>query len=102
MPDVSVAGTEPPKLKRPPADEAALETPEAAIERSIDYTPNQLQAIQTLDRNLQLIACAGSGKTQVVSERVVEILRERKVEPRNIVAFTFTERAGAELKDRIT
>lgn len=72
--------------------------------RPISYTPNQLLAIRTIDHNLQIIACAGSGKTQVVSERVVEILREKGpsgIQPRNIVAFTFTERAGAELKDRI-
>lgn len=69
---------------------------------ALAYTPNQQLAIGTVDENLQIIACAGSGKTQVVSERVVEILRKKKVEPRNIVAFTFTERAGAELKDRIT
>lgn len=70
----------------------------------LSYTPNQLLAIRTIDPNLQIVACAGSGKTQVVSERVVEILREKAahgIQPRNIVAFTFTDRAGAELKDRI-
>lgn len=68
------------------------------------YTENQRRAITTIDRNLQIVACAGSGKTQVVSERVVEILRRGARDgtlPRNIVAFTFTDRAGAELKDRI-
>jgi len=64
------------------------------------YTSAQLRAIQTIDNNLQIIACAGSGKTQVISRRIVEILR-RGVQPGTIVAFTFTERAAAELKDRI-
>lgn len=83
-------------------EQTAPENGNAAV--PISYTPNQLLAIRTIDRNLQIIACAGSGKTQVVSERVVQILREKGssgIEPRNIVAFTFTERAGAELKDRI-
>ena len=69
------------------------------------YTPNQLTAIQEIDSNLQIIACAGSGKTQVISARIVEILKRKKhggIKPENIVAFTFTEKAAAELKDRIS
>lgn len=69
-----------------------------------NYTPAQVAAIQEVERNLQIIACAGSGKTQVISARVVEILkrgRGRGVKPENIVAFTFTDKAAAELKDRI-
>ena len=57
-----------------------------------------------MDRNLQLIACAGSGKTEVVARRVVHLLtpgRPGTLEPRNIVAFTFTDKAAAELKERI-
>lgn len=70
----------------------------------MDYTQSQLRAISTIDRNLQIIACAGSGKTQVISHRVVKILELKKaagVRPENIVAFTFTEKAAGELKDRI-
>lgn len=66
----------------------------------MQYTPSQLEAIQTTDRNLQIIACAGSGKTQVISARIVEILK-KGVAPSGIVAFTFTEKAAGELKDRI-
>ncbi len=65
------------------------------------YTPAQDAAIGCLDRTLQIIACAGSGKTQVISQRIAALLRQDGVEPRNIVAFTFTEKAAAELKDRI-
>lgn len=70
----------------------------------MEYTPDQVRAIETIDRNLQIIACAGSGKTQVISERIVNILRTRAgdgVTPASIVAFTFTDKAAAELKDRI-
>lgn len=66
----------------------------------MDYTPAQRQAIETIDRNLQIIACAGSGKTQVISARIVRIL-QRGVPPSAVVAFTFTEKAAGELKDRI-
>jgi DNA helicase-2/ATP-dependent DNA helicase PcrA len=70
----------------------------------VDYTKSQRQAFQTIDRNLQIIACAGSGKTQVISQRIIEILRSKRdsgIKPANIVAFTFTEKAAGELKDRI-
>jgi len=50
---------------------------------------------------MQLIACAGAGKTQRVAERVVDQLALPDVATENVVAFTFNERAAAELKDRI-
>ena len=65
------------------------------------YTPAQAEAIACLDEPLQIIACAGSGKTQVISQRIASILSLPGVEPRNVVAFTFTEKAAAELQDRI-
>ncbi|MDA8164489.1 MAG: UvrD-helicase domain-containing protein, partial [Desulfobacteraceae bacterium] len=70
----------------------------------MDYTHHQQEAIDHLDGNLQIIACAGSGKTQVISQRIINILQEKGpdgVTPANIVAFTFTDKAAAELKDRI-
>src|SRR6476660_8792241 len=65
------------------------------------YTPAQTAAIACIDEPLQIIACAGSGKTQVSSQRIAAILAQPGVEPRNIIAFTFTEKAAAELKERI-
>ena len=65
------------------------------------YTDAQAEAIATLDEPLQIIACAGSGKTQVISQRVSNILALPWVEPRNVVAFTFTDKSAAELKERI-
>jgi DNA helicase-2/ATP-dependent DNA helicase PcrA len=70
------------------------------------FTPRQQDAIAHIAGNLQLIACAGSGKTEVVAQRVVNLLRPVTAggagcDPENIVAFTFTEKASAELKERI-
>src|SRR4051794_16103844 len=65
------------------------------------YTTAQQDAIACLDEPLQIIACAGSGKTQVISQRIASILSHPGVEPRNVIAFTFTEKAAAELKERI-
>lgn len=67
-------------------------------------TESQRQAVEHDGRNLQLIACAGSGKTEVVARRVVHLLtpgRPGALQPRNIIAFTFTDKAAAELKERI-
>ncbi|WP_217996482.1 UvrD-helicase domain-containing protein [Piscicoccus intestinalis] len=66
-----------------------------------NYTAAQEAAIACVDKPLQIIACAGSGKTQVISQRIANLLRSGAAEPRNIVAFTFTEKAAAELKDRV-
>jgi DNA helicase-2/ATP-dependent DNA helicase PcrA len=65
------------------------------------YTRAQQAAIACLDKPLQIIACAGSGKTQVISQRIAKILAQPGVQPRNVVAFTFTEKAAAELKERV-
>jgi len=67
----------------------------------MNYTQPQIDAVNTIDRNLQIIACAGSGKTQVISARIVEILKRDLAKPANIIAFSFTEKAAGELKDRI-
>ena len=67
-------------------------------------TSDQLEAIHHEGTNLQLIACAGSGKTEVVARRIAALLdpgRRSPFEPANIVAFTFTEKAAGELKQRI-
>ena len=59
-----------------------------------------LKAVKHRGTHLQIIASAGSGKTEVVSQRVADLLAEG-VRPDGIVAFTFTERAASELKERI-
>jgi len=68
------------------------------------FTNEQKKAIGHTKGHLQLIACAGSGKTEVVARRIANLLRTGKskaVLPGNIIAFTFTEKAAAELKERI-
>ena len=54
-----------------------------------------------LTGNLQIIACAGSGKTEFVSERIAYQIYKGLARPEQIVAFTFTEKAAEELKFRI-
>ena len=72
----------------------------------MELTASQLDAIAHRDGHLQLIACAGSGKTEVVARRVARLLAPppdgaAPVAPRDVVAFTFTDKAAGELKERI-
>ena len=64
------------------------------------FTDSQIAAINHKDGNLQLIACAGSGKTEVVARRVANLLKKGLIS-RNIIAFTFKDKVAAELKERI-
>ena len=56
---------------------------------------------ELLKGNLQIIACAGSGKTEFVSERIAYMIYKNIAKPDQIVAFTFTEKAAEELKFRV-
>ena len=67
-------------------------------------TPPQLEgdalkAVCHRGSHLQIIASAGSGKTEVVSQRVAALI-QAGADPQSIVAFTFTEKAAKELKRR--
>ena len=66
----------------------------------MNFIPTQLQAIGHYQENLQLISCAGSGKTEVVVRRVANLLKNG-LTPRHIVVFTFINKAAAELKEHI-
>ncbi|MDQ0778391.1 superfamily I DNA/RNA helicase [Streptomyces aurantiacus] len=68
---------------------------------TMKFTDAQRAAIQTYDDNLLIVACAGSGKTEVISQRIAGLIGQPDVLPRNIVAFTFTEKAAGELKERV-
>ena len=54
-----------------------------------------------LDRNILLIAPAGTGKTEAISERIVNIIRNNKAKPNEILCITFTNKACKEMKERI-
>ena len=60
-----------------------------------------LGAVNHRGSHLQIIAAAGSGKTEVVSQRIVNLVADG-VASREIVGFTFTEKAAEELKQRVS
>lgn len=59
-----------------------------------------LRASESRASHIQLIASAGAGKTETISQRVAKLVRDG-VDPSTIVAFTFTVKAAEELKERI-
>ena len=66
----------------------------------MQLTPSQQQAL-AIDRHICVTAGAGSGKTTVLVDRYLKILRESNTKPQEIVAITFTEKAAAEMKERV-
>lgn len=65
------------------------------------YTEEQRVAVESLDLSTVLTAGAGSGKTRVLVGRYVNILSKRMADVPEILAVTFTEKAAAEMNDRI-
>ncbi len=65
------------------------------------FTDNQLQAINERDKNILVSAAAGSGKTTVLAERIVNKIINDKVDIDRLLVVTFTKDAAEEMKERI-
>lgn len=63
--------------------------------------PQQLIGATFIDENLRIIAGAGSGKTRVVTYRIAYLIEDLGIDPRRILAITFTNKAANEMKERI-
>lgn len=67
-----------------------------------EFTPDQKKAIETLGKDIIVTAAAGSGKTAVLSERVLNIILNEDTDVTDFLIVTFTNAAAAEMKSRIS
>ena len=62
----------------------------------------QKKAVTQLDGPLLIVAGAGSGKTKVLTSRIVNLIKEKKAFPNQILAVTFTNKAAKEMQSRVS
>jgi DNA helicase-2/ATP-dependent DNA helicase PcrA len=81
-----------------PGLEALSALSDASLE---DLTEEQRAAVTHAEGPLLIVAGAGTGKTRVITRRIAHLITTRRVRPEQVLALTFTERAAAEMEERV-
>jgi len=63
--------------------------------------PQQNAAVKHIDRPLLVLAGAGSGKTRVITQKIIWLIQEQNISAKSIYAVTFTNKAAREMKARV-
>src|SRR3990172_1072506 len=71
-----------------------------SLNNETPLNPEQLKAVTHGDGSLLIIAGAGTGKTKVITHRIAHLI-EKGVNPNQILALTFTEKAAGEMEERV-
>ncbi|MDN5919340.1 MAG: UvrD-helicase domain-containing protein [Pseudonocardia sp.] len=87
----------------PGGADGAAATPRTSRGRALleGLNPRQCEAVTHAGAPLLIVAGAGSGKTRVLTHRIGWLLAERGVHPGEIMSITFTNKAAAEMKERV-
>ena len=95
VPEGPIATVEPPTS-------ATREAPPGPVDAILEgLTGEQLAAVTHGEGPLLIVAGAGTGKTAVITRRIAHLITTRRARPEEILALTFTDRAAAEMEERV-
>ena len=89
------------EITKNPSSTSGDENGEAIDDAGFQFNPEQQKAITAPNGPMMIVAGPGSGKTRTLTARICHLILEQDVPPDHILAVTFTNKAAAEMRDRL-